>query len=394
VAVSVASKTSFVWFVAQKLPRTLLLQSARPAPIPALTSLRFFAALHVLLFHFAQPHVAGAPEFIRSFVAHGDLGVTFFFVLSGFILGYNYLGRSCSAMEFWRRRVARIYPVYFLSILVALPFFFMEVRGQEGTETAIRTVAEHAPAKVFMLHAWFDSMALRWNGPSWSLSVEAFFYVLFPAIAWLLSRVGNGRYVGFAGVALALSLVQVFHLFDLPLPIVSLPLFLLGISLTQVHFHFKPPAWLSPVATVLLVASVGNMGWIEANLPGPSVLIAAAFGLFVYSFGTTNGLAKPLASPSLILLGEASYSLYILHEPLASMFQAVGQRVGGLTMASPVLFWLYLLTTIAVSIWVYKSFELPMQRRLLNRGRTTAGDGPSHKPIEPVPNPSAYKSGS
>jgi len=85
-------------------------------PIKSLTSLRFFAAIYVVLFHeSANPgHFVFFPLAAR-FVASGYTAVTLFFVLSGFILAYNY-GRIRSRKEFWISRFARIYPVYFLSL--------------------------------------------------------------------------------------------------------------------------------------------------------------------------------------------------------------------------------------------------------------------------------------
>lgn len=337
----------------------------RPAPIPALTSLRFFAALHVLLFHFAQPQVAGAPEFIRTFIASGNIGVTFFFVLSGFILGYNYLGRTFTARDFLWRRFCRIYPVYFAAILFALPFFAMELRREAFWPDVFRTIAAFSPAKFLMLQAWFEPQALKWNGPSWSLSVEAFFYLLFPALALLFVRLT--KVFALLSVVISLALVHVAHIYEPPLPLLSLPLFLLGISLAQMHRFVKPHELLAPIATVALILTIGFMPWIEQNVPMSSAVIAATFGLFVYAFAKESPLARFASHPSLILLGEASYALYILHEPLASLFQAVGARLGGLTMANPILFWTYTLSAIAISIGVYKGFELPIQRRLLAR---------------------------
>src|ERR1035437_477263 len=88
-------------------------------PIKSLTSLRFFAAIYVVLFHeSANPgHFVFFPLAAR-FVASGFTAVTLFFVLSGFILAYNY-DRIRSRREFWISRFARIYPVYFLSLLPA-----------------------------------------------------------------------------------------------------------------------------------------------------------------------------------------------------------------------------------------------------------------------------------
>lgn len=337
--------------------------SDRPVALPALTSLRFFAALHVLLYHFAQGQVAALPEFVRTFIASGNTGVTFFFVLSGFILGYNYLGRMPSSREFYWRRFARIYPVYGFALIFALPFFMQELRAEMGWREVGQALAVYFPVKFLMLQAWFEPMVLKWNGPSWSLSVEALFYLVFPGLALLAVRLDRTGAIC-AGLG-SLVLLHLAHLAKLPLPLVSLPLFLLGISLASLHRFVKPVSWLRPISVLILVVVIGNLPWIEVNVPGSSALFAACFGFLVFTFATGSSSQAGLAAPWLVLLGEASYSLYIIHEPLAALFQAVGKRMGGLTMASPVLFWSYLVGAVLFSIFLYRKLELPMQKALL-----------------------------
>src|SRR5215470_13833933 len=94
----------------------------------ALTTLRFFAALHVVLFHMRVVGVLpNGPWWYQNFASIGFVGVNFFFFLSGFILVYTYDGPALSAKNFWRARFARIYPAYLLSLVAAAPFFFFAV---------------------------------------------------------------------------------------------------------------------------------------------------------------------------------------------------------------------------------------------------------------------------
>src|SRR5438270_13969844 len=92
--------------------------------LPALTSLRFFAALHVMFFHLYAMRVTDWTGWRRQISSIGYVGVSFFFVLSGFILVYTYADRPISAVEFWRARFARIYPSYLFSLVFTAPFFF------------------------------------------------------------------------------------------------------------------------------------------------------------------------------------------------------------------------------------------------------------------------------
>ena len=102
------------------------LSDARPR-LPALTSLRFFAAFHVVIFHFQAMQIFIGPAWFQKLSSIGYVGVSFFFVLSGFILVYTYAGRPIVLNNFWRARFARIYPSYAFSLLVTAPFFFYAV---------------------------------------------------------------------------------------------------------------------------------------------------------------------------------------------------------------------------------------------------------------------------
>src|SRR5260370_7164480 len=96
-----------------------------PRPrLPALTSLRFFAALHVVFFHFLAFKILPSEGWLGQISSIGYVGVSFFFVLSGFILVYTYAGRDTPARDFWRARFARIYPAFAFSLLLTGPFFF------------------------------------------------------------------------------------------------------------------------------------------------------------------------------------------------------------------------------------------------------------------------------
>src|SRR5437899_7700201 len=94
----------------------------------SLTSLRFFAAMHVLAFHNHLDALMDLPGGIRSIIRTGYVSVSLFFVLSGFILAYTYHGDregvSFDRRSFLAARLARIYPVYLVGLLLAAPFVF------------------------------------------------------------------------------------------------------------------------------------------------------------------------------------------------------------------------------------------------------------------------------
>lgn len=151
----------------------------RQPPLPALTSVRFFAALIVVLFHFGGPSLGWAPEALRHIVGAGYTGVSLFFVLSGFILAYVYHGRSVHNGRFWWARFARVYPLFVFALLIAFPGF---LRGFLAGDFPAQTPL----LSPLLLHAWDPRSACAWNCPGWSLSVEAFFYLTFPFLLVLL----------------------------------------------------------------------------------------------------------------------------------------------------------------------------------------------------------------
>jgi peptidoglycan/LPS O-acetylase OafA/YrhL len=124
-------------------------RSARP-PLPVLTSLRFFAAAEVVAFHISTSAggTAVADGLLKDLSSGGFAAVTFFFVLSGFILGYAHAGRhegdGCDvrAGTFWRLRFVRIAPAYYLGLLLALPLSptnWMESRRSASRDSLARS---------------------------------------------------------------------------------------------------------------------------------------------------------------------------------------------------------------------------------------------------------------
>jgi peptidoglycan/LPS O-acetylase OafA/YrhL len=148
--------------------------------IGALTGLRFFAATYVFVFHFGAGFAqrSGLLDAIVTFLRNGFLGVSIFFVLSGFILTYTYKQRVDSPQMFAVARFARIYPVYLLALLIALPLALSELTMLD----VVRVLA--------MVQAWtpFSSTSgFAWIGQAWTLSVEVIFYIFFPFLTMLLN---------------------------------------------------------------------------------------------------------------------------------------------------------------------------------------------------------------
>ncbi|MDP3859381.1 MAG: acyltransferase, partial [Stagnimonas sp.] len=148
-----------------------------------LTVFRFVAALIVVIFHYGR--VATGQN---GFLAAGPQMVTFFFVLSGFVMVLAYGGAgTVPARGYWRARAVRILPAYYLALLAAV-FIARWQHRQVGWPPFGLSLG--------LLQAWWPEYVTRINPPGWSLSVEALFYLLFPALLLYSNRRKPGDWIG------------------------------------------------------------------------------------------------------------------------------------------------------------------------------------------------------
>ena len=363
----------------------------------ALTGLRFVAAFQVLAYHGLALR-ADAPSWMRSLVGSGYVGVSLFFVLSGFVLTYTYHDSlrdgTATRRAFLAARVARIYPVYLLSLLAALPPLFWLV-ASKGVRMDGGWLAGMIGAYAGLVQAWDPRRACVMNCPAWSLSDEAFFYLAFLLVLPVLARWGVRRLVFAAAAAYALSLlVPVLYLALRPdgaipadpqslgrwlavvkyNPLVRLPEFVMGVIAGRLFLleGDAPRPW---HARLELGAAAALLGVLLASvwIPYPLLhngLLAPAFAALVYALARGAGpLSHALSTRVLVRLGEASFALYILHVPLLA-WMARGYRTTGITPpAQPWHFAIFAAISIAVSLLVFAAVEEP-GRRILRRRLT------------------------
>lgn len=359
-----------------------------------LTSLRYFAALLVVLFHYAfffQPggKHTGLNIGLRL-VEKGAIGVDFFFLLSGFILAYGYAKGDAlrgTRRQFWVARVARIYPVYLLGLALALVPFLEDSHSRAGLVAALG-------AQPLLLQAWIPQLLTMhaWNTPSWSLSNEAFFYVLFPFV--LIPLLGLSRrglltvalasWTGYLVVPFAIHAAAVHaHRYawwlDTALrfnPIIHLSEFLIGagvgiiflrgsdrmLTWSPLRFDIAAVALVAAVAALLLVGGPRLQDytlWALADVP---------LVLLIYVLAHQRGaISRLLAVSPLLVLGEASYSVYILHWPAWDWTVRESRALGYGTPAGPGfgVFFVALVTVTAVIC--FYAFERPARRAIRAR---------------------------
>ncbi|QCB96569.1 acyltransferase [Arthrobacter sp. PAMC25564] len=347
--------------------------------LPALTGLRFLAALAVLISHFNHRGLISVPAGVIEFLDGGRTAVALFFVLSGFILAYNYPGLSGSAerTRFYASRIARIYPVTLLALgLGAIGVSYAATHPDSGRLLDWYSLEEASPfalgtsflAQATMTTAWFPVAAVTqpWNGSAWSIGCEVLFYALFPLLivklrklrfkhiayiligAWIFQMLAIRAAISFAPaeqVGLLVYQFPVLHLFE----------FLVGIA-AAIVFLRGGREWLSRGSRRRLVLAAALVPLTLLSLFQPVapayVLMGPLFAVLILGLAVNPaGRRSFLARRPMILLGEASFALYMIHAPLMMIFMIADPPEGA--------GWLLMAGTVGLSIAVFRWFETP-----------------------------------
>jgi len=361
--------------------------AARPR-LDAVTSLRFFAAMHVLLFHLQTLGlVSGGPAWLQEIRSVGYLGVSFFFVLSGFILVYTYVDRPFRAREFWQARFARIYPAYAASLVIALPMFLWFLIHLNFPFLA--WTKDHLSLACLMVatltQSWVPQIASAWNPVAWSLGVEAFFYACFPllfpriarashrgllvwiAAAWTITLLLTGGYAVFSPDGVAHTNSTYENLFWLNVvrfnPLVSLPEFVVGMAAGFACVRSKLAAGSGIWFTVGGIAAFALAVGFSQQIPYPmlhSGLLAPVFASIIFGVALRPRWTRVLEWRWLVLFGEVSYSFYLIH--FVVIWAAIVRF--GRAAASPIGILAVLVVAFAISVASYKLIEQPARRKL------------------------------
>lgn len=346
---------------------------AELARLARLTPFRFVAAMLVVLFHFGSTVLAADAPWLRAIASNGSVAVSFFFCLSGFVMGSVYR-RAMSASDrsdYWISRFARIYPVYLLGIVTVLP-----IVSWTGTDLAL---------SVLLLQSWIPGYALSLNSPGWSLSVEALFYALFPLMAGAVSRSNLGRWTAMAAALWVVSQLLTawlataypvgntdsLYFLTFYFPPMHVNAFLLGVVAgSAVPLLGKS---LSTVAKVCAAAIVSVVG-LQWALELAGLAVSGSNGLYAPLFAAFFWLV--IALPRLswlehrwpVVLGEASYAVYILQVPVMYGLAAYLRSV--MPMSASANFYLSLLLLVALSLACHLYFEQPLRQLLKMRWRS------------------------
>ncbi|MFD7506318.1 acyltransferase family protein [Streptomyces sp. NPDC059850] len=313
--------------------------------LPSLTGMRFIAAAMVFAVHgaaagaFRDTHVAA--DYYRYFGNAGAVGVSFFFILSGFVLTWS-VRPADTVWNFWRRRIVKIFPSHVVTFVAAVVLLSL-------TSTAI--AFPQTLGNLFLLHAWLpdNSYIETANTVSWSLSVELLFYLSFPLLIKVINKIESNRLWYMAGgvVLLILVIPVVAHalLPDTPkfsftelswtqiwfvyvFPVVRLLEFLLGMLMSRIvltgrwiRLGIVPPALLGVMVYVASIHIEHDplYNYVALTVIPLALLISAAAAADV------RGQWTWLSMRPMVWLGEISFAFYLVH----SLVLKFGHRAFG-----------------------------------------------------------------
>ena len=357
--------------------------------IDALTALRFFAAALIVLGHAGEMGIPGYPEHYPHFFMYSQ-GVSFFFVLSGFILYLTYSDiRGRTLDRFFVARLARIWPAHILAFLTTIYLLPPDL---------IQAVPGRAWINVLMLQSVFPTLDtyFSYNDVSWSISTELFFYLMFPVLLIILRRsrvavLGLGAL--FVAGALTFAIeghlpisISATELTAVPVlnidPITRVAEFILGMvtcywlekvrvapSTRQFRLHTLTLLELGALLLCCGFMYVTSRTQFFGNLPpqalfyiissGSMLGFAALIAAIYYSYLRGQGLlTRLLGLAPFVYLGEISFSLYLFHRIILRYIAAEN---------IPVTYWRFWGVALVVAALSYEFWEKPC-RAVLNGG--------------------------
>jgi len=363
---------------------TPLVKPARKPPLPALTGIRTLLAFNIVLFHFTPPYLGP----IRPFVEHGFVFVNVFFLISGFILSYNYFdrGASLNKRDFWLARFSRLYPVYLLVLIISFKMLEIEWHARSRTEFWQGFILSP-----LLLQGWSPSLATFWNTVAWTLSCEVAFYAAFPwlirlpwprkpsrlilliLVFWIINLGPSTIYLLLNPDHLAepitryTSTTLIRFLKYTPIPYAAT--FLAGVALSRLQLLATVTERQRLTIAAIAVVVLGLFFYVVSpHIPYLVLhggLLLPLFAMLVFGLSGPHIISSVFAWGPLLLIGESSYCLYLLHFNVFILIHMyhLPERLHVATLDP----WISYAALIALSIVVYRFVENPARRAILRR---------------------------
>ncbi len=342
--------------------------------IDQLTFTRFVAALLIVVFHFGAESFPFTSSSLSFIISQANVGVSYFFILSGFVMIVAYGNQE--RVDFWpflKNRLARIYPVFFLSLVLLFIYYVSVIFA------AVSPI--DLALDISLLKAWIPAKATIFNSPGWTLSVELFFYLLFPFLFnWFYRRGNNNSKLvlpivsiwlisqlvlhGFLYSELYKGYPSESHNFIYYWPIMHLNEFLIG-NLAGLFFLCR---WKNKTGNydgyiigilALLILALKYRG----SLVFHNGLLAVLFvPLILFLSLNTGKITTLLKNKYLVFLGEISFGIYILQLPLYVFCMLLFDKSG--IQDVTIRFYLFVVILVAFSAMSYLLFESPLRAKI------------------------------
>jgi peptidoglycan/LPS O-acetylase OafA/YrhL len=304
-----------------------------------LTFTRFAMVLLVLFYHGTGEFYTSAINFFpfSALLRSAPTAVAYLYVLSGFVMSLVYYrpGEKFDIAGYWRARFVRIYPLYIFSFLLVCVYYY---------DSLFRIKPQKIIANLFVVQAWFPQYSQSFNYAAWSMTVEFFFYAIFPFLILWIARQSTRKLI-WASLALW-AVSQALHYtlwigyfpehkdFIVYFPVFHLNSFVMGVVGGVWYLREGRSQTINPVhvlsvliGSFLLVAlytiiSTGGYPALPHDLQAMSGLLAPIMVLFVVALALDGSrLSQFMSRPALVNLGEASYAIYILHVPVYWLYE-------------------------------------------------------------------------
>ncbi|WP_150114837.1 acyltransferase family protein [Chryseobacterium sp. IHB B 17019] len=334
--------------------------------IPQITFTRFVAAMAIVISHFKKDLFLYKINYISDIFLKANVGVSYFFILSGFIMIVAYHRKAkIDYLDFYRNRFARIYPLYVVGLLL---FLVTKYSGFSFYKLFLY---------LFGIQSWIPGEALVLNFPGWSISVEFLFYLIFPLLynyfyskgnksiwvitilIWITTQVFSNLYVNssmFKGPhTVSYEFVHYF-------PLLHINEFLMG-NLAGLFFvkNFRENNY-DVIISLIFMAILLSLIFVPLNFHNG--LMAVFFIPLIYFISCNNGILTTIFSlKPLEYLGEISYAIYIVHIPVLYILRSVLWDYFQIYESNGV-FWVYVLVLIFVSALFYQFIEKPLRNYL------------------------------
>ncbi|WP_341483397.1 acyltransferase [Micromonospora cathayae] len=364
--------------------------------------MRFIAAMLVFGIHVTVLNPFASSDAQRGFewfFLHGGwIGVGFFFVLSGFVLTWS-ARPTDTTRAFWRRRFFKIYPNHLVTFVAALLLLVFA--------TGATVDPQHALYNLLLIQSWFPELEIRgsFNGPSWSLSCEALFYLSFPWLLRLIDRIRPERLwawaIGVAAAVVAIAAVAQARP-DGPL----LPVVFLDDTEFWLVYQFPATRMLDFVFGILLARIVMTGRRVPVGLGGATALAVGGYvlttltppafgvvavmivplGLVIAAAARADVAGRPswLSSRVMVWLGEVSFAFYMWHSLVVNYgHQWLGYPRSSTPVALAEIALLFAVTLLLA--WLqFSRIEQPVMRRFARHRPAPAGAVPAPRDRGPA----------